>query len=54
MLLTSAAIDLMKLYVFPLVAGAAGSVGLLIPASSIDTGDGTTGNIYGNSYIPYS
>ena len=51
-LLTSAAIDLMKLYVFPLVAGAAGSVVGLIPASSID--DGTTGNIYGNSYIPYS
>ena len=53
-LLTSAAIDLMKLYVFPLVAGAAGSVGLLIPASAIDSTDGTTGNIYGNSYIPYS
>lgn len=36
--------DLMKLYVFPLVSNAVGSVGLL-PA-----GDDTTGNIYGNSY----
>lgn len=54
-LLTSAAIDVMKLYVFPLVAGAAGSVGLLIPAGAVqDASDGTTGNIYGNSYIPYS
>ena len=54
-LLTSAAIDVMKLYVFPLVAGAAGSVGLLIPAAAVqNAGDGTTGNVYGNSYIPYS
>lgn len=53
-LLTSAAIDLMKLYVFPLVAGAAGSVGLLIPAPAASAGDDSMGNIYGNSYIPYS
>jgi len=57
-LLTSAAIDVMKIYVFPLVAGAAGSVGLLIPAAAVqpaaNAGDGTTGNVYGSSYIPYS
>lgn len=54
-LLTSAAIDVMKIYLFPLIAGAAGSVGLLIPAGAVQqAGDGTTGNIYGNSYIPYS
>lgn len=53
-LLTSAAIDVMKLYVFPLVAGAAGSVGLLIPAGAVSAGDDSMGNIYGNSYIPYS
>lgn len=52
-LLTSAAIDLMKLYVFPLVAGAAGSVGLLIPAAAVDAGDDSMSGVYGSSAIPY-
>ncbi|MDI1240383.1 MAG: hypothetical protein PSX80_00505 [bacterium] len=46
-LAVSGVVDLMKLYVFPMVANAAGSVGLLIPA-----GDDTTGNIYGNAMNP--
>jgi len=46
-LAVSGVVDLMKLYVFPMVASAAGSVGLLIPAPA--TGDDTTGNIYGNA-----
>jgi len=48
-------VDLMKLYVFPLVTSTLANVGLgsgsqaqLIDAS----GDDTTGNIYGNAYSP--
>ena len=56
-LAVSGVVDLMKLYVFPLVASAAGSVGLMMPAP-LDAGDGTTGNIWGNAYspdyVPYS
>ena len=56
-LAVSGVVDLMKLYVFPLVASAAGSVGLMMPAP-FDTGDDTTGNIWGNAYspdyVPYS
>lgn len=49
-LAVSGVVDLMKLYVFPLVASAAGSVGLLIPAPD-SAGDGTTGNLYGNAPV---
>lgn len=44
-LAVSGVVDLMKLYVFPLVASAAGSVGLLIPTMD----DETTAGIYGNA-----
>jgi hypothetical protein len=46
-------VDLMKLYVFPLISGAASN--LLIaapPPAQITEGDQTTGNIYGNAYSP--
>lgn len=47
-------VDLMKLYVFPLIGGAASN--LLIaapaPAAEVAESDGTTGNIYGNAYSP--
>ena len=53
-LAVSGVIDLMKLYVFPLVANAAGSLGVAIPLPT----DDTMGNIYGNAhnpqYAPYS
>jgi hypothetical protein len=46
-------VDLMKLYVFPLVASTAASVGLGAGGPAIDiSGDDTTGNIYGNAYSP--
>src|SRR5690606_4535655 len=40
-------VDLMKLYVFPLVSQVAGNVGGMI---ALPGGDDTTGNIYGNAY----
>lgn len=49
-LAVSGVVDLFKLYLFPLVASAAGSVGLLIPAPTAE--DDTTGNIYGNAMNP--
>jgi len=46
-------VDLMKLYVFPLVQSTAASVGLMGSGNVVDvTGDDTTGNIYGNAYSP--
>lgn len=47
-------VDLMKLYVFPLVSSTAASIGLLGNSHlvQIGEGDGTTGNIYGNAYNP--
>lgn len=46
-------VDLMKLYVFPIVNNAVGSVTQnLLPAPATD--DQTTGNIYGNAFAPQS
>jgi len=55
-LAVSGVVDLMKLYIFPLVAGAAGSIGLLggqAPLFEVGQGDGTTGDIYGNAVPAY-
>jgi hypothetical protein len=50
-------VDLLKLYVLPIVSQTMANVGL-ISVPSLTNGDGTTGNIYGNayspSYVPYS
>ena len=51
-LAVSGVVDLMKLYVFPLVGSVAGSVGLLNGSPLLSIDDGTTGNIYGNAYSP--
>jgi hypothetical protein len=51
-LAVSGVVDLMKLYVFPLVGSVAGSVGLLNGSPLMAIDDGTTGNIYGNAYSP--
>jgi hypothetical protein len=50
-------VDLLKLYVMPIVSQTMANAGL-ISVPSLTSGDGTTGNIYGNayspSYVPYS
>lgn len=54
-LAVSGVVDLFKLYLFPLVASTAASIGLTGSASSrlADiSDDDTTGNIYGNAYSP--
>lgn len=59
-LAVSGVVDLFKLYLFPLVASTAASVGLIGGSAGqlTDVSDETTGNIYGNayspSYVPYS
>lgn len=47
-------VDLMKLYVFPLVAQTAAGIGLIGSSGQVQdvTADGTMGNIYGNAYSP--
>lgn len=46
-------VDLMKLYVFPLVTSTVASFGLGTGSQQvIDATDETTGNIYGNAYSP--
>lgn len=53
-------VDLMKLYVFPLIGGVTQTLLIAAPpqAAQIAEGDDTTGNIYGNayspSYVPYA
>jgi hypothetical protein len=54
-LAVAGAVDLMKLYVLPLVSSAVGNltggnVLLLAPQAQVGSGDGTTGNIYGNAW----
>jgi hypothetical protein len=44
-------VDVMKLYVLPVVAQAASGFGINMPAL-IPAGDDTTGNIYGNAGYP--
>jgi len=53
-LAVSGVVDLMKLYVFPVVASTAASFGLMAgpPVIQIGAGDETTGNIYGNAHNP--
>ena len=52
-LLTSAAIDVMKLYILPLVTQTAAQFGLGSgQLLQVGSGDGTTGNIYGNAFTP--
>ena len=44
-------VDVMKLYVLPLVTQTAASIGLVSgPLLQVGAGDDTTGNIYGNAY----
>lgn len=53
-ILTSAVIDGLKLWVFPLVANTAAQFGLVAPQGQlvgVPDGDDTTGNIWGNSNV---
>lgn len=49
-------VDLMKLYVFPLIGGVTQSILIAAPQpqpqAQLTEGDDTTGNIYGNAYSP--
>lgn len=45
-------VDLMKLYVFPLVSGVTSNLLVAVPAQLPAASDDTTGNIYGNAYSP--
>lgn len=45
-------VDLIKLYVFPMVTSGLSNFGLVGTAPVAEITDGTTGNIYGNAYSP--